>query len=260
LTFVIAARANAAGVLPLYSECPPRRSGCHPAVAGRAWSVLNAYPEIADDAEGGSMTNRCNFSCSRSRASRADHDRKPPDRTCLWCQTPTARLAMGVWSGEQKTASVYREIEIDVSPELVWDVIRDVGAVHTRLAPGFVTDVRMEGDVRFVTFITGRVVPERIVGIDEAVRRMAYAAVDVPERKHHNASFQVFANGPDSCRLVWITDILPDTRSPRRSSRIWKKGSRSQSASSSRSNRADLNITDCANPACPARGVITRPS
>ena len=40
---------------------------------------------------------------------------------------------------------------------------------------------------------------------------LAYAAVDVPERKHHNASFQVFANGPDSCRLVWITDILPDT-------------------------------------------------
>ena len=104
--------------------------------------------------------------------------------------------------------SVYREIEIDASPELVWDVIRDVGAVHTRLAPGFVTDVRMEGDVRFVTFITGRVVPERIVGIDQAVRRMAYTAVDVPERKHHNASFQVFANGPDSCRF---TDILPDT-------------------------------------------------
>jgi hypothetical protein len=118
---------------------------------------------------------------------------------------------MGVWSGEQKMGSVYREIEIDASPELVWDVIRDVGAVHTRLAPGFVTDVRMEGDVRFVTFITGRVVPERIVGIDQAVRRMAYTAVDVPERKHHNASFQVFANGPDSCRLVWITDILPDT-------------------------------------------------
>jgi hypothetical protein len=120
-------------------------------------------------------------------------------------------LVMGAWSGEQKMASVYREIEIDASPELVWDVIRDVGAVHTRLAPGFVTDVRMEGDVRFVTFITGRIVPERIVGIDHAVQRMAYAAVDVPERQHHNASFQVFVNGPASCRLVWITDILPDT-------------------------------------------------
>ena len=54
-------------------------------------------------------------------------------------------------------------------------------------------------------------VPHLFVGIDQAVRRIAYAAVDVPERKHHNASFQVSANGPDSCRLVWITDILPDT-------------------------------------------------
>ncbi|HUB49919.1 MAG TPA: SRPBCC family protein [Acetobacteraceae bacterium] len=108
-------------------------------------------------------------------------------------------------------ASIYREIDISLAPESVWDAIRDVGAVHTRLAPGFVADVRMEGDVRIVTFVTGRVVPERIVGIDDANRRMAYAAVGVPERKHHNASFQVFANGEDASRLVWITDVLPDT-------------------------------------------------
>lgn len=108
-------------------------------------------------------------------------------------------------------ASIYREIDISLAPESVWDAIRDVGAVHTRLAPGFVADVRMEGDVRIVTFVNGRVIPERIVGIDDANRRMAYAAVGVPERKHHNASFQVFANGADASRLVWITDVLPDT-------------------------------------------------
>ena len=107
--------------------------------------------------------------------------------------------------------SIYREIDILVDPEHVWDAIRDVGAVHTRLAPGFVADVRMEGDVRIVTFVSGRVVPERIVGIDDANRRMAYAAVGVPERKHHNAAFQVFDNGQGGSRLVWITDVLPDT-------------------------------------------------
>ncbi|HEY1933701.1 MAG TPA: hypothetical protein VGG99_16940 [Acetobacteraceae bacterium] len=69
----------------------------------------------------------------------------------------------------------------------------------------------MEGDVRVVTFADGRVVPERIVGIDDTRRRMAYAAVGVPERKHHNASFQVFSNGVGASRLVWITDVLPDT-------------------------------------------------
>ncbi|HUB12572.1 MAG TPA: SRPBCC family protein [Acetobacteraceae bacterium] len=108
-------------------------------------------------------------------------------------------------------ASIYREIDIAVDPERVWDVIRDVAVVHTRLAPGFVADVRMEGDVRIVTFATGRVLPERIVGIDDANRRMAYTAVGVPERKHHNASFQVLPQGNDESRLVWITDVLPDT-------------------------------------------------
>jgi Polyketide cyclase / dehydrase and lipid transport len=109
-------------------------------------------------------------------------------------------------------ASIYREIEIDAEPARVWDAIRDVGAVHTRLAPGFVVDVRMEGDVRIVTFADGRVVPERIVGIDNTIRRLAYASVGVPERKHHNASFQMFTSGGQSAsRLVWITDVLPDT-------------------------------------------------
>jgi hypothetical protein len=108
-------------------------------------------------------------------------------------------------------ASIYREVLIAVSAERVWSVVRDVGAVHTRMAPGFVADVRMEGDVRIVTFINGRVVPERIIGIDDANRRLAYASVGVPERQHHNASFQVFDERPDVTRLVWITDVLPGT-------------------------------------------------
>jgi hypothetical protein len=110
-------------------------------------------------------------------------------------------------------ASIYREVVISVSAERLWSVIRDVGAVHTRMAPGFVADVRMDGDVRVVTFVNGRVVPERIIGIDDANRRLAYASVGVPERKHHNASFQVFDEGPDASRLVWVTDVLPDTLS-----------------------------------------------
>jgi hypothetical protein len=112
---------------------------------------------------------------------------------------------------EAAMASIYREIVIEAEPARVWDAIRDVGAVHTRLAPGFVVDVQMERDVRFVRFADGRVVPERIVGLDDTQHRLAYAAVGVPERKHHNASFQVFSNGVGVSRLVWITDVLPDT-------------------------------------------------
>lgn len=107
-------------------------------------------------------------------------------------------------------ASIYREIIVAAEPERVWAAIRDVGAVHERLAPDFVTDVRLDAAARVVTFADGRVVRERIVGIDDGVRRLAYAAEGVAERTHHNASFQVFAAGERASRIVWITDVLPD--------------------------------------------------
>lgn len=41
-------------------------------------------------------------------------------------------------------ASIRREVVIRARPEQVWDALRDVGALHTRLVRGFVTDVKLE--------------------------------------------------------------------------------------------------------------------
>ncbi|HEX7967978.1 MAG TPA: SRPBCC family protein [Stellaceae bacterium] len=106
-------------------------------------------------------------------------------------------------------ASIRKEIPIAARPEDVWAAVRDVGAVHRRLAPGFVTDVRLDGDARIVTFANGMVVRELLVDIDDAARRLAYAAVG-GRATHHNASFQVFAESEGRSRLVWITDLLPN--------------------------------------------------
>ena len=54
-------------------------------------------------------------------------------------------------------ASLYKEISLDARPEDVWAAVRDYGAVHQRVAPGFVTDCRLEGDSRIVTFANGKV-------------------------------------------------------------------------------------------------------
>jgi len=105
-------------------------------------------------------------------------------------------------------ASIHREIPLTTHPDAVWDVVRDIGAVHTRFAPGFVVDVKLEEGARLVTFGNGMVAREVIVDVDEGARRLAYSARS--ERlAHHNASFQVFAEGSGS-RLVWIADVLPD--------------------------------------------------
>lgn len=105
-------------------------------------------------------------------------------------------------------ASIHKDVSLSAAPAAVWDVVRDVGAVHTRFAPGFVTDTVMDGPDRIVTFANGLVAREVIVDIDEARRRLAYS-VRSERLSHHNASFQVFSDGA-GCRLVWIADVLPD--------------------------------------------------
>ena len=110
-------------------------------------------------------------------------------------------------------ASIRREVVIDAAPGRVWDALRDVGAVHERLAPGFVTDVQLEPGARVVTFGNGMVARERIVDLDEAARRLVWSASG-GRLTHHNASAQVFAEGAGRSRFVWIADLLPNEVAP----------------------------------------------
>ena len=103
----------------------------------------------------------------------------------------------------------------------MWDAVRDVGAIHTRLAPGFVTDVKIEGDARIVTFANGMVAKELIVDVDDEARRLVWAVVE-GRPTHHNGSIQVFPEG-GGCRLVWIADVLPHEL-PSRSARMMQQG------------------------------------
>jgi hypothetical protein len=110
-------------------------------------------------------------------------------------------------------ASIYKDIIIDAHPDDVWDALRDFGAVHTRLAPGFVTDTKLDGDARIVTFANGSVARETLVDCDDKRRRLVYAIAS--ERlKQHSASAQVFAEGDGRTRFVWITDVLPNEVAP----------------------------------------------
>jgi len=110
-------------------------------------------------------------------------------------------------------ASIHREIHIDARPETAWAALRDVGALHHRLVPGFVTDTKLEDGARIVTFGNGMVVRERIVDVDEKAQRVAWSAVG-GSMTHHNASAQVFPDGAGGCRFVWIADLLPHAAAP----------------------------------------------
>ncbi|MDR6890469.1 MULTISPECIES: SRPBCC family protein [Variovorax] len=107
-------------------------------------------------------------------------------------------------------ATIYKEFIVEADAAQVWDALRDFGAVHTRLAPGFLTDCKLDGQgARIVSFANGLVARELLVGIDEQSRRLAYT-VTGGKASHHHASAQVFAEGEGRSRFVWITDVLPD--------------------------------------------------
>ena len=111
-------------------------------------------------------------------------------------------------------ASIRKEIQTTTSPQQVWDAVRDFGALHQRLVPGFVTACTLEegGAVRQITFANGMQVRERLVTLDEAARRLVYT-VEGGRASHYNAAVEVFASGTGT-RLVWTVDLLPDSLAP----------------------------------------------
>ena len=87
-------------------------------------------------------------------------------------------------------ATVRKEIVTRARPDQVWDAIRDIGALHTRLVPGFVTATRLEPGARIVTFANGVTVREPIVTLDDAAMRLVWAVEGLPTT-HYNASAEV---------------------------------------------------------------------
>jgi hypothetical protein len=110
-------------------------------------------------------------------------------------------------------ASIQKDIIIDANPGDVWDALRDFGALHTRLVPGFVTDTRLDGDARIVTFANGTVAREILVDCNDDKRRLVYAIVSERIRQH-SASAQVFDAGDGRTRFVWTADVLPNEIAP----------------------------------------------
>lgn len=114
-------------------------------------------------------------------------------------------------------ASITKETIVRAPISHVWSALRDFGRVHDRLAAGFVTDTRLEGDRdRVVTFYTGATAHERLVAVDDDRHRLVYTVVDSPfATTHDNSSVQAVALEGGRTQLVWTKDVLPDDVAPR---------------------------------------------
>jgi hypothetical protein len=106
-------------------------------------------------------------------------------------------------------ASIRNEITVNRSAAHCWDALLDVGALHTRLVPGFVTGTKLEPGALIPTFGNGMVAKELVVDVCDDQLRVAWSVV-AAAFQHHNASVQIFDEGPERARLVWIADFLPN--------------------------------------------------
>ena len=110
-------------------------------------------------------------------------------------------------------ASIRKEIRISAPVERVWDALKDVGALHTKLVPGFVKDTVLEGKSRVVVFSNGMSVREDIVSVDATQRRVAWAVVG-QQFRHYNGAAWVESDPKGGSRFFWTADLLPDELAP----------------------------------------------
>jgi carbon monoxide dehydrogenase subunit G len=104
-------------------------------------------------------------------------------------------------------ATLRETLRLRAPAAAVWDAVRDVGELHRRLVPGFVTEARLEQGARVITFVNGVTVREEIVSVDDDLRRLAYA---IPRGNfiHYQGTVEVEDDGAGS-RLIWTVDLLP---------------------------------------------------
>ncbi|HXS20423.1 MAG TPA: SRPBCC family protein [Steroidobacteraceae bacterium] len=108
--------------------------------------------------------------------------------------------------------SITKVVLADAAPDAVWDAVRDVGALHTRLVPGFVANTELVPGGRRVTFASGRTVEEPIVSCSDSLRRLVWTvrAEGFPFT-HYNGCVQVHARAAGGSRVEWTADFLPDS-------------------------------------------------
>jgi hypothetical protein len=110
-------------------------------------------------------------------------------------------------------ATIHKEILIRAPLAAIWDAARDLGALHTRLVPGFVVATEMDGRAaRWVTFASGLKIREPIISVDDQRHRLAWTA-EGGHARHYNAVLELTAEG-EHTRVRWTSDLLPDEVEP----------------------------------------------
>jgi hypothetical protein len=116
-------------------------------------------------------------------------------------------------------ASIYYDTVVSGSPTAAWDVLDRYTRSELHVFSGatdereeFVSgsDERPDGHYRVVTDGEGNDVWELNVSTDAEHKRASYTVPGLFGATHHHASMQIIEEDGKT-KLVWITDVLPDS-------------------------------------------------
>jgi carbon monoxide dehydrogenase subunit G len=106
-------------------------------------------------------------------------------------------------------STIYKEFIVEAPPQFVWDAVKDVGAAHTRLYQGYVTDTMFADGERTLTFANGVISKEHVISVLEDKRRLASVS-GAGTARHYHAAWQVFPTDEHHSRVLWVVDVLSD--------------------------------------------------
>ena len=109
-------------------------------------------------------------------------------------------------------ASGKSEVSIDRSPDDIWKLVREYGALADYM-PG-VESCTLDGDVRTLQMM-GIVIKEQLRAIDDQNRRLTYSVIESPMTNmvSHLATIGVDAEGTGTL-LTWSVEVEPDDLCP----------------------------------------------
>ena len=109
--------------------------------------------------------------------------------------------------------TISKTFVVDAPADQVWAALRDVHALPTRLATGFVTDTRKDRDDRVLTFANGMEARERILAVDEAQQRVVYSVIS-EQMSYHRASATVTTRADGQTEFTWTAQVAPPELAP----------------------------------------------
>ncbi len=98
------------------------------------------------------------------------------------------------------------EIDVQGTPEAVWELVGDFGGIAGWM-PGM-ESCRLEGDNRILDTM-GMTITEKLVSRDDSTRAITYSIVDGVPIESHEATITVTPSDSGS-HVTWVVDAAPD--------------------------------------------------